>query len=786
SKGNSSHASPKAIKGQLFSRIAEGELTEEIRFPNDQGIAGHVFTTSQGLIVDDAYADERFNTAIDKKTGYKTESILCAPIRTPTGETIGVVQALNKLDGAFNQEDMDPLEAMTRRASLALLATQTQESAVPDFMRQAGDTINSLYRSILPAKAEVQAVEPAVEETPPDAPAGSETEQISAELAKEPAFQDCPTDTLARFLAHVTMRDVKRGEIIHDIDGQATDTYLIVDGAFKITSNGGKPITVESGFLGEEAGIGLDAYVSECRATKKSRVLAMPGHAMKALAASGSLRDRLIASFSGRFSGDAGARGYGERTVFSEVLESPRLAIGWVLALLVPVLVYYISLDMADFPGTQARYLLCAISVTVVMWIFSLLPEFVPALFVILVSILLGVVPPEVAVAGFGSKSFFMALSILGLSVVITVSGLSYRVLLVLLRIGPANKIWYNMCLFATGFALTPVVPTANGRISIVTPFMVDLLGAFDRTSAKEEAPRLTASVVTGISLMSAVFLSSKSVNFIVFGMLPTQEQAQFQFLNWMLAAAVVAAIMLILFALTSWIIFRNESNPSIPKTLVVAQSKMLGPMRPAEWAGVFGLGILLVSFLTAALHRIEVPWVAMAILFTLLMFGFIRDKQFREKIDWNFLIFLGALIGIVSSMQHTGLDVWLASQLEFLNEYMQHEFEWFVLMLTVAIFIVRLALPINAVVVIFAALLIPTAVNIGVNPWLVGFIILLMSESFIWPYQASYYIMFISIAGNKARSEDPRLVMMNFAIVGIKLLAVYASIPYWKALGLL
>jgi DASS family divalent anion:Na+ symporter len=125
--------------------------------------------------------------------------------------------------------------------------------------------------------------------------------------------------------------------------------------------------------------------------------------------------------------------------------------------------------------------LLCAVCVTVVMWIFSLLPEFVPALFVVLISILLGVVPPEVALSGFGSKSFFMALRILGLSVVITVSGLSYRALLVLLRIGPANKVWYNICLFATGVALTPVVPTANGRISIVTPFLVDLLGAFDK-----------------------------------------------------------------------------------------------------------------------------------------------------------------------------------------------------------------------------------------------------------------------------------------------------------------
>jgi DASS family divalent anion:Na+ symporter len=167
-------------------------------------------------------------------------------------------------------------------------------------------------------------------------------------------------------------------------------------------------------------------------------------------------------------------------------------------------------------------------------------------------------------------------------------------------------------------------------------------------------------------------------------------------------------------------------------------------------------------------------------------MFGFIQDKQFRQNIDWNFLIVLGALIGIVSSMQHTELDIWLARQLSFLNDYMANQFELFVLMLTAAIFIVRLALPINAVVVIFAALLIPAAVNIGVNPWLIGFLVLLLSESFFWPYQASYFMMFISIAGSSARSEDRRLVIMNFAVLAAKLIAIYVSIPYWKLLGLL
>ncbi len=65
--------------GELYSRVAQGENRREIRLLNTSGIAGHVFTTGEGLIIDDAYSDPRFNAAIDKQTGFETKSIMCVP-----------------------------------------------------------------------------------------------------------------------------------------------------------------------------------------------------------------------------------------------------------------------------------------------------------------------------------------------------------------------------------------------------------------------------------------------------------------------------------------------------------------------------------------------------------------------------------------------------------------------------------------------------------------------------------------------------------------------------------
>jgi len=82
--------------GELYSRIAQGAKFREIRILNNQGIAGYVFTKGDGVIVQDAYADPRFDRTIDEETGYVTENVLCAPIRTVKGEVIGVLQMLNK------------------------------------------------------------------------------------------------------------------------------------------------------------------------------------------------------------------------------------------------------------------------------------------------------------------------------------------------------------------------------------------------------------------------------------------------------------------------------------------------------------------------------------------------------------------------------------------------------------------------------------------------------------------------------------------------------------------
>jgi adenylate cyclase len=105
---------------ELYGRVAQGNIKREIRVLNTSGIAGHVFTSGEPLIIHEPYSDPRFNSAIDEQTGFVTRNIVCVPIRTVKGAIIGVAQSLNKRTGEFTQEDLETLAAMTTQGTVAL------------------------------------------------------------------------------------------------------------------------------------------------------------------------------------------------------------------------------------------------------------------------------------------------------------------------------------------------------------------------------------------------------------------------------------------------------------------------------------------------------------------------------------------------------------------------------------------------------------------------------------------------------------------------------------------
>ncbi|MBQ9245649.1 GAF domain-containing protein [bacterium] len=107
-------------KNELWSKVALGMDSEEIRFSAEKGFAGYVVKTGETIRIKDVYHDSRFNKEIDKHTGYKTYNMLCMPIRNIKFEIIGVFQVLNKKEGDFTDKDEEILLAIGTNAGIAI------------------------------------------------------------------------------------------------------------------------------------------------------------------------------------------------------------------------------------------------------------------------------------------------------------------------------------------------------------------------------------------------------------------------------------------------------------------------------------------------------------------------------------------------------------------------------------------------------------------------------------------------------------------------------------------
>ncbi len=105
---------------ELWACVSQDAAMSTIRFPSHVGIAGSVYTTGKTVNIPDAYADNRFNREVDRKTNYRTKSILCMPVTNRAGKIIAVTQALNQKSGVFTPYHERLLKTFSDQASVAI------------------------------------------------------------------------------------------------------------------------------------------------------------------------------------------------------------------------------------------------------------------------------------------------------------------------------------------------------------------------------------------------------------------------------------------------------------------------------------------------------------------------------------------------------------------------------------------------------------------------------------------------------------------------------------------
>jgi HD-GYP domain-containing protein (c-di-GMP phosphodiesterase class II) len=112
------------VKKELFFETIVGSVASEqlkqIRLKIDESsLAGAVALKRKSIVVNDVAHEKRHFKSADEKNSFSTKSMVCVPVESK-GKLLGVLQALNKFDGSFEESDKRLLETLSNQVAIAV------------------------------------------------------------------------------------------------------------------------------------------------------------------------------------------------------------------------------------------------------------------------------------------------------------------------------------------------------------------------------------------------------------------------------------------------------------------------------------------------------------------------------------------------------------------------------------------------------------------------------------------------------------------------------------------
>ncbi len=602
-------------------------------------------------------------------------------------------------------------------------------------------------------------------------------------------FSVLPQGSQARLIALFSIEEFKKNTVITKATQNADFLYFLIEGSVDLSIKN-QIIPIKEGMLfGEECVLDQKSYVGTASVKSKNVIIAKihKFDLIRLVKYDRKMLNELILNFSREFTRkfqqrpEKGIRKQKTVQSFNEAI----YLLGWISAIITPILLFHF-LDLYFEFQVKQKLFLCILSGTLITWAFRLVPEFIPSIFALLISLGIGLTDPKVILSGFSSRTFIMALGIFGIAAIIMSSGLLYRILLNLLNKVPKNNILVNMSMFTLGAALTPTVPDTANRLNLSVSFVKDAYATLRMHHKDKMWTVVVANALQSVTLLGPTFLSSSVRNYVLLGLFWGQYQTQFQWMGWLKASIVTALILMTLHAILMALLMRGFTKIKLSRNLITRQIETLGSPTSYEWAAGIGTFICFIGMATTRYHRINPETIALLVLSTLLTFSFIRRDGFNTDINWPELVYLAGITGLLSTANHLGLLDVVSEKLNFVGSYMLENFNKTIAIIFVLITLTRLVMPKGPTIFIFGSILIPISQSIGISPWLMAFVVLIFGESFYFPFQSPEYGNFRYDLMKHHPFKETSVLILNAALNLLKLLAVYLSMPYWKYIGLL
>jgi len=417
----------------------------------------------------------------------------------------------------------------------------------------------------------------------------------------------------------------------------------------------------------------------------------------------------------------------------------------------------------------------------------EVLPDGIVALVLAAVWIIGSVTTPAVALGGFATTNWVLVVTALAVGAAIASSGLLYRMALWTVAHSRGGFAGRAIGLAVAGAAIGPAVPNATTRVTLVAPAVNELVDALGYAPRSRASVGLAMAVLMGFGQMVALFLTSSSTSVLVYAVLPETSRVDLTFASWFLRA--LPTHILLLAGTLAFIVWRfSPGAPSVDvrqaQRAIDLQRALLGPLSRHEQIALVVTVLLVLGFASQPLHRIDPAWIGVVALAVLAATGVLAANGLNT-VNWSFALLSGILASMSDVFAATQLDGWLAGLATQAVGGLVATPVVFVAVLCGLCFGLSLVVRWQAAAPLITISLAPVGLSAGIDPWVIAMVALIACNGFFLAYQSTIYLaLYHGTNGRLFGHQQAR--PMAFAYAAISLLALCASVPIWRLMGLL
>ena len=508
-------------------------------------------------------------------------------------------------------------------------------------------------------------------------------------------------------------------------------------------------------------------------------------------------------------------------------------------------LVAALLITTCPIPGLsyQATAVLGILIMAIVWWITGVLPEFVTAVVMAVLFVVVAGISVGATFSTFASSTWWLLLSAFTLGVGMKTSGLMRRIALAIVRKFPRTFRCQVIAQLVTGTVLGPLIPSLAVKGAMLAPLAMSIGDELGYERQGKRATGLFAAMLVGIRTVAPTIVSASVTGYALMATLPADVQEQFNMASWFVAALPWLVVVLALnYFLIMGMYGRGEASacdavedspsdtvgaPGNAQSLEqsslrcgtrfvgaaeCADSKQdeagnsagepsrggtdlndnqsipdgLGPLSVVEKRMLAIILMTVVLWATEPFHHISAMAVGLAALVFMFVLKVIDVPTFKSGVNWTSLLFIGIALGLGSVFAEAGLNDWVmqtcgpAFQALAGNPYL--------LVLGIGVITVVLRFLIVSEVAylnLLMAFLVPMAASVGVNPWVLGFSAYALVIAWFAKYQSPIYLAaFYAVDGKMAKHSE--LAKYCGAYLATCLAGLVVCVPYWQWMGLL